>query len=95
MESRDVFHRLFRRRDGLSVGVSDRRILVARHHERFEMTRIREHVGEIELHLVRVGRDGLDRPVEDRIVVGNRLLHNVATRFHSPRKPYYSGIEDS
>ena len=95
MESRDVFHCLFRRRDGFSVGVPHRRVLITRHHKRLEMLRVREHVGEIELHLVSVGRDGLDGPVENGIVVGNGLFHDVATTLKERGHSYYSGIEDS
>lgn len=88
MEPRDVFPRLLRRRDGFSVGVSHRRVLVTRHHERLEMTSIREHVGEVKLHLEGIGTDGFDGPVENGVVVGNGFLHDMAATLEETGRWY-------
>lgn len=48
-------------------------------HDHIQLPNQLQNVREVELHLVGVRRDWLDGSAQNRIVVRNRLLHNVAT----------------
>ena len=52
------------------------------------MTGIREHVGEVKLHLEGIGTDGFDGPVENGVVVGNGFLHDMAATLEETGRWY-------
>lgn len=69
---------------GATWGVSNGGVLLARNHDDVQLPNQLQNIREIKLHLVGVGSHRLDRAAQNRIIVGNRLLHDVATRHVSP-----------
>ena len=62
--------------------VLDRRELAARNDQNPQLFRRGQDIGQVVLHLVGVRVDGLDGAAQNRVEIGNCLLHNMATTLH-------------